>query len=481
MYSPVSSRHHQIIILLITAFAILMDGLDQSIVNVALPVIAGEFGIDISTGSWIVMMYGLFLAGFILAFGKVADNGRIHKIFMLGFAIFALGSLFCAVSPNFVFMVVSRGIQGLGASMIAATAPLAVTRFLPENRRGFGMGVIATAGGVAFAFGPAVGGLLTAALSWDWIFLINVPIGIAAILLAKFYIPKPDEAPRKEPFDWAGTFLLFGAIAAFILTLERGPTFGWTSPQILILAAVFVILTVLFCIRSLKAQYPLINIRIFKHWKFTSVSMSYLLTCGLFAGVMYMMPYYLENPLGLDAGTSGLLLMISAVITAVIGIPVGSWSDRIGCKFPCILAALCRMAFSIILIFLIPAWGIAGVIPALIFMGLAFGISGGPSSTRIVQFSPKGEEGTGTSVMITTDFLGGVIGVAAFSVVFSLAEPASVGISVAELAPEIFLNGFHATAVLGLAFAVATLIFTAIVPNYIAKREVDELKNIQTE
>lgn len=479
MYSVVSSKRHQIIILLITAFAILMDGLDQSVVNVALPVIAGEYGVDISSGSWVVMVYGLFLAGFILAFGKVADNGRIQKIFILGFAIFALGSLVCALSPNFIIMVVSRGIQGLGASMIAATAPLAVTRFLPENQRGFGMGVIATAGGIAFAFGPAIGGLLTAALSWHWIFLINIPIGIGAIFLAKIFIPKPNKAPEKEPFDWLGTFLMFGAIASFILTLERGPAFGWTSPQTLVLGAVFAVLTVLFCIRSLKAEYPLINIRIFKHWKFTSVSLSYLLTCGLFAGVMYMMPYYLENPLGLDAGTTGLLLMISAVITAVIGIPAGSWSDRVGCKLPCILAALCRIAFSSIMIFLIPAWGIAGVIPALIFMGLAFGLSGGPSTTRIVQFSPKGEEGTGTSVMITTDFLGGVIGVAAFSAVFTLAEPASLGISVAELASDIFLNGFHATAVLGLAFAVATLILTAIVPNYIAKCDTDELKNIK--
>ena len=316
---------------------------------------------------------------------------------------------------------------------------------------------------------------MTEALSWHWIFLINVPIGIAAILLVKFYIPKSDEPPKKEPFDWVGSLMMFGSIATFILMLERGPSLGWISPPILILAFVFVVLTAAFCICSLKARFPLINIRIFKHWKFTSVSISYLLTCELFAGVMYIMPYYLEKPMELDAGTSGLLLMLSAVMTAAAGIPSGSWSDRIGCKFPCILAALCRIIFCLLLIFIVPAWGIAGVVPALIFMGLAFGISGGPSSTRIIQLSPEGEEGTGTSVMITTGLLGEVIGVAAFSVVFSLAAPDSIGISVADLNLKIFMTGFHATAVLGLIFAVATLIFTAIVPNYIAKREADEL------
>ena len=149
MYRVVENPTHQKMLMLISAFAIFMDSLDSSIVNVAMPVIAAEYGIDISAGSWIVMAYLLIMAGFILAFGKVADNGKIREVFSIGFFIFAAGSLLSALAPSLGIMIAARGLQGLGASRIAAAAPLLVTRFLPEGKRGLGMGVIATTGGIA--------------------------------------------------------------------------------------------------------------------------------------------------------------------------------------------------------------------------------------------------------------------------------------------------------------------------------------------
>lgn len=471
MYSVIKNQHHQKMILLIAAFAIFMDGLDSSIVNVALPVIAGDFGVDISGSSWIVMAYLLIMAGFILAFGKIADQGRIRQIFSIGFALFALGSFICAISPTLSCMIAARALQGLGASMIAAAAPLLVTRFLPEGMRGLGMGVIATTGGVALTFGPPIGGLITAYLGWHWIFLINVPIGIAAIVLGRSAIPAPHVPVKLEKFDFFGTFVLFFAIAGFIMALERGPEFGWTSPEILFFVGVFAVCSAVFCSHSLRSRDPLLNIRIFRYWKFSAVTVSYLLTCMVFAGVMYMVPFYMHTALGLDSAVSGLLLMISSVITALIGIPVGAWCDRIGCRTPCILAAICRIAFCTVLLLIVPSYGILALLPALICMGLAFGISGGPATTRIVQHAPEGEAGTGTSVMITSDFLGGVIGVAAYAVVFSLAVPASVGVAVSDVPASLFVEGFHATAVLGLLCGIVTLILSAVVPNLVTKRE----------
>lgn len=154
MYAVIKNQNHQKMILLIAAFALFMDGLDGSIVNVALPVIAGDFGVDISGSSWVVMAYLLIMAGFILTFGKIADQGRIRQIFSVGFAVFAIGSFICVVSPTLSCMIAARALQGLGASMIAAAAPLLVTRFLPEGMRGLGMGVIATTGGVALTSAP---------------------------------------------------------------------------------------------------------------------------------------------------------------------------------------------------------------------------------------------------------------------------------------------------------------------------------------
>ena len=474
MYSVISNRKHQTILLLIAAFAIFVDSLDNSIVNVALPVIATDFEIDITTGSWVTMIYGLFLAGFILAFGRVADNGRIQKIFILGFTIFSLGSLLCAASMNLPFMIFARAVQGVGASMIAAAAPLIITRFLPETKRGLGMGVIATTGGIALTFGPPLGGIITEYLSWHWIFLLNIPIGIAAVICARTFIPHPNTPPVKKPFDWIGTFLMFAAVAALVLLIERVASLGWVNPATVIVTAVFIAAAAAYIIHSLKSRHPLINIRIFKHWKFTFVAASYLLTCMVSGGVMYMLPYYMEIPLGLSAATVGFLLIISSVITALIGIPVGMWCDKIGCRVPCILAAVCRITFCAILLFILPEWGIIAVLPALVFTGLAFGISGGPATTRIVQNAPKGEEGSGTSIMITTDFLGGVVGIAAYTLAFAVGAPASIGIAVNELPADIFLSGFHATALLGLCIGIMTLILSWTVPNIIVRKKEEE-------
>ena len=128
-------------------------------------------------------------------------------------------------------------------------------------------------------------------------------------------------------------------------------------------------------------------------------------------------------------------------------------------------------AFCTVLLLIVPSYGILALLPALICMGLAFGISGGPATTRIVQHAPEGEAGTGTSVMITSDFLGGVIGVAAYAVVFSLAVPASVGVAVSDVPASLFVEGFHVTAVLGLLCGIVTLILSAVVPNLVTKRE----------
>ncbi|MDO5843940.1 MAG: MFS transporter [Methanocorpusculum sp.] len=472
MYSVIKDKRLQRFILLIAAFAIFMDGLDSSIVNVALPVIASEYGVDISGSSWVVMAYLVLMAGFILAFGKIADNGRIRQVFAIGFGIFALGSFICAVSPNLTMMIAARAVQGLGASMIAAAAPLLITRFLPENKRGFGMGVIATTGGIALTLGPPLGGFITEYLSWHWIFLINVPIGIAAIIAAKSAIPSAKA--EKEKFDAAGTVLMFIAIASMIMFFERGPSLGWFNPQIILLGALCAVTLLSFCIYSVRAKSPILNVSIFRNWKFSAVTISYLLTCAVFAGVMYMVPYYMYTSLSLSTAVSGLLLMISSIITACVGIPIGSWSDKVGCKIPCILAALFRISFCVILLFITPELGVLALIPALICMGFSFGISGGPATTRIVQHSPKGEEGSGTSVMITSDFLGGVIGVAAYALIFSITVPQSIGTSVSDLTGELFLTGFHATAALGLVFGIITLILSSAVPNLIVKKDDSE-------
>jgi MFS family permease len=180
---------HQKLLLIAATIGMLLDGLDGSIVNVVLPQISGSFGIDTGTVSWVVINYLLMMAGLILVFGKVAERGLLRKIFLGGLLIFTLGSAACGLSPDFEILLASRIFQGIGAAMIAAAAPLLCVTYLQKNMLGMSLGAMTMASSIGFAAGPAIGGFLTHYLSWHWVFLINIPIGLLALPFAHHVIP----------------------------------------------------------------------------------------------------------------------------------------------------------------------------------------------------------------------------------------------------------------------------------------------------
>ena len=181
------------LIIITMVFGVLMDGIDGSIVNVALPSIADSFGTDTSVVSWVTISYFLMLAGLLLPFGKIADAGHIRKVFLLGFAVFTIGSLACALSPTLAVLVASRILQGIGAAALAAVAPMICVKLLPAKHLGKSLGIMTVAAALGFAIGPALGGLLVGLLSWHWIFLINLPLGIAAIAIGHVALPKEEK------------------------------------------------------------------------------------------------------------------------------------------------------------------------------------------------------------------------------------------------------------------------------------------------
>ncbi|HJK71949.1 MAG TPA: MFS transporter, partial [Methanocorpusculum sp.] len=239
MYTTVTDSSHLKKLLAVIALAIFIDSLDGSIVNIALPTIAEGFSVDMSTAAWVIMAYFLFLVGLIPLFGKIADHGKLQEVFCAGFVVFTIGSVVCGFAPDLLMLVAARAVQGVGASMIAVVAPLLVVRLMPPRHWGMGMGMAATAGAVALVFGPVLGGILTEYLSWHWCFFINVPVGIAAVVLGLRIIPKAELQPKMR-FDLAGSVLIFTAMASLIYLLERGEPLGWTNPQVIVCGAVFV-------------------------------------------------------------------------------------------------------------------------------------------------------------------------------------------------------------------------------------------------
>ncbi len=449
------------LLLIIVAIAIFLDGMDGSIVNIALPTIALSLGTDTASASWVTVAYFMVLAGLILLFERISDMGAVRKVFIYGFSIFTVASLFCGISDSLMMLLISRIVQGVGAAMLAAASPMLCVKYISRKKLGLALSMITFGSAIGYSLGPPLGGILTDFLSWHWIFLINIPIGLIAIPLAFYTVPK-DGAIEKRPIDLTGAILLFFAIASGIFTLEIS---GDPKNMIYTIIAAFTCLTLLtiFVIHELRIRQPMIDVRIFKAWRFSSAFMANMMLNITYMGIFYLLPFYMSLCLGFTASHSSLYLLIPSVITAVICLPFGKLSDRLGRRWFAVVACMIMLSYNVILWFMIPENGHWILIPVMVLMGVCWGISGGPMGSRVVEHAPEGHGGMGSSMMSLSLYLGFGVGTALFAAIFSLAS-GSPGKSFSLLSIPEFTSGFS-IAVLA---AILTSII-AIVLSYIVK------------
>jgi EmrB/QacA subfamily drug resistance transporter len=466
MSSIITDPFRQKLLLGAVALGVVMDGIDGSIVNVALPTMATYFDTDTGTIAWVIITYLLMMAGLLLVFGKLAERGFTKRLFLLGFVIFTLGSAACGIAPTLDILLAARLVQGVGAAMIAAVAPLLCIRYLPKEMLGTALGVIAATASIGFAAGPAIGGILTQYLSWHWIFLVNIPIGIIGIVFATRVIPVDEPENCTGSFDYPGAFTLFGAMLFCTITLEEVAARGITDPLILSCGALCMVCLGLFIIRELTVPEPFVNIRIFLAWQFSVVLLALLLVNTIFMGIIYLLPFYLTMEMHIDLATSGLFLLIPPMVIAIISIPFGKWSDTRGRRIFSVAACGFFVLSSTIFAVLAPGAGIVPLLCGLILMGTALGIAAGPAASRVIESAPAGEEGTGSSLMVTAIYFGGVLGTAIYAMIFTFTTAGAGGIvAFTDLDPTIFLNGFHLTMAAGIALSVLSVVLSAVVPD----------------
>ncbi|MDD1723592.1 MAG: MFS transporter, partial [Methanospirillum sp.] len=432
---PITSNHLQYRLLLVAvAIGMFLDGLDGSIVMIILPGISESFGTDTGTASWVIITYLLMIAGLILIVGKTTERGHTKKIFLCGLGMFILGSAACGFSPDLPVLLASRVLQGAGAAMIAATASLLCVTYLPKDMLGMALGAISMSVSVGVAAGPAIGGFIAEFLSWHWAFLINVPIGLLILPFAMYVIP-PDIPREKQPFDAIGAALLFGLMASGVYLLERLSHRGIGDMTILLSMSLCVICLVAFILREQTCRTPIMNLRIFTSWRFTATLVAFLIFGCVYMGVLYLLPFFFQAGMAFDPGMSGLFLLIPPVLTAIIGIPMGRWSDRIGRRPFAIAAALSVILATGILMVILPDTAMVPLLVALLSLGIFWGCAGGPVASRVVETAPAGEEGTGSSLMVTAIYLGSVLGTALFATVFTAGTAGEGIVAFSEMDP----------------------------------------------
>jgi EmrB/QacA subfamily drug resistance transporter len=404
------------------SLATFMSALDGTIVNIALPTISSAFDIPASTVSWVSTIYLLVMAGCVLIFGKISDEIGFKKVFLSGFLIFTIGSFACGFLPDFIhsfsMLIGSRAFQAVGGAMITAIGPAMVTAYIPMEQKGKAMGIVLTFAALGTAIGPTIGGLLTQFLSWNWIFFINVPVGIVAILLGAKVIPGMKARERTAGFDRTGAVLIFTGLASLLFALSEGQTLGWADPVIVgtLILAILTLGGFVWC--ELKARNPLLEIRLFKSKNFLMINVEMCLLFFSFAGISYLLPFYLEYVHGYTPSVSGLILTSLSVAMMVGGILAGVLYNRTGGRLLSIAAGIFVVAGYFLLTRIRVDTSTGFVILCLVLIGFGLGLMLTPASNMIMNSVSKKYQGMVSSLTSLERFAPMTIGIAISNLVF---------------------------------------------------------------
>lgn len=420
--------------LAIVGAATFMSALDGSVVNTALPTIGRQTQTDVSTLSWVVLIYLLTVSSTLLVFGRLADIYGQRRIYISGLSIFVLGSILCGFSPGIAALIGSRSVQAFGASMLFALGPAVLTSVFPGRERGRALGLQATVTYLGLATGPAVGGLITEHLGWRWIFFINVPIGLIVIPSA-VRILKRGSPSAKQPFDPVGAVVLAVALASLIFGLNRGEIYGWDNPLVLSALILAVVSFTALVIVERRIAHPVLDFRLFSNRVFAASTVSAFLNYMASSSVSFLMPFYLIDACGYRVGQAGLILMSTPITMALVASWSGWLSDKVGQQIP----ATVGMAFTVVGLLLLrtlhPNASPAEIIPHLALIGFGIGLFTSPNNSAIMGSAPRGRQGIAGAILATARNIGFAMGTAVAVMIYSsrlsslrpaVSEPAAI-------------------------------------------------------
>ena len=312
--------------LIVTSLAVFMLLLDLTVVNVALPDIRDQFSADFAELQWVLDAYALGLAAVLVAAGSIADRLGRRRIFAIGLIVFTLASLACGLAPNIETLIVSRLIQGIGGATLFAVGPALLGNAFHGDERTRAFGIFGGVGGLAIAFGPLIGGGLTDGLSWHWIFLVNVPIGIVCLLITTTRVSE-SRSDITPPLDLVGAGLFSGFLTLLVFGLLRGEAEGWTSTLILgIFAAALVVLVLFIAGQIRRKEDAMFETSLFRSRTFNGLNLLTLLVNVAVLSAIFLFVTYIQTVLGFSAWDSGirvlpltLTLFVGAIIAGILG------------------------------------------------------------------------------------------------------------------------------------------------------------------
>ncbi len=401
------------------AMSIFLATIDGSIVNIALPTLVRQLDTTFATVQWVVLGYLLTMATLMLGVGRLADMRGKKPIFTLGLVIFTAGSLLCGLSTSVYALIAFRVLQAVGAAMSLAIGPAITTEAFPPNERGKALGISGTLVSLGSIAGPTLGGLIINALDWHWIFFVNLPVGVAAIVMALKFVPSIKPAGGQR-FDFGGAGALFASMLSFLLALTAGQSLGFGDPLTLALFAGFAVFLALFIAIERRVPHPMIDLGMFRNALFSVSLVTGFLTFVASAGAFLLLPFYLQGVLGYGASQVGLLM---AIVTIMLGIsaPIsGALSDRLGSRAITVVGMAILVVAHLSISTLAVDTGPLGIVLRLLPLGLGMGIFQSPNNSAIMGSVPPQRLGIASGFLSLTRTLGQTTGSALIGALWAM-------------------------------------------------------------
>ncbi len=437
-----SARAAMIWTFMVTSVAIFMVSLDNLVVTTALPVIKADLGASLQGLEWTVNAYTLTFAVLLLTGAALGDRFGRKRMFVIGLAVFTLGSAAAALAPSIEWLIAARALQGVGGAIVTPLTLTILSGAVSPSRRGMALGIWGGVSGLAVALGPVVGGAIVDGLSWQWIFWLNVPIGIALLPIAFLRLTESKGANRA--LDLPGLGLASVGLLGIVWGLVRGNAHGWTSLGVAGPIAVGIVLLGAFVLWERRAKEPMVPLRFFRSRAFSAANVtSLLMSFGMFGSILLLAQFF-QVVQGYSPFEAGLRTLPWTAMPILVAPIAGLLSDRIGAR-PLLVAGMALMAGGLawIAVVVSPTVAYIELVPAFVMAGVGMSLYFAPVANLVLSTVRRSEEGKASGVNNTIREVGGVFGVAVLASVFS-----AVG---GYASPQLFVGGMTAAVWVGAA------------------------------
>jgi EmrB/QacA subfamily drug resistance transporter len=406
-------------ILSVSGAGVFLSTLDASIVNIALPTISDHFKASVQSTAWVTISYLLVITALLLMFGRLSDIYGHKPIFAGGLLIFAVGSGLCAFSSGIIELVLFRSLQGIGAAMIVSNTSAIVTNAFPSEQRGTALGVIGAVVSIGLMSGPPLGGFIIHYLGWNYIFLVNVPLGLAAVLLTLKILPGYKVVEKARIFHPLDPLLWIAGILSLVMAFRTSGDSSRIIRDVIIFIGISAALMAIFIIRQKRSQSPLFNPLFLKNGIFIFAAIAGFFSNMAMIALTFMLPYLLEHTFGkspLDSGT----ILVTIPATIVICSPLAGYlSDKFGQRPVASLGLMISTSAIISMLFIDPSVPIWKFIMSLIAFGIGIGVFGSPNNSALMGSVDIKDRGSAGGVLATMRNLGMVSGLGIISIVYN--------------------------------------------------------------